>query len=240
MKVVICDDEKSICTSLENIINRFMEENKIKCETDILFSGEELGRYMKENEDIDVLFLDIQLPDRSGVEIGAAIREKLENEKIMIIYISSHTQYALSLFRNRPFDFLVKPIKETEIRLVLERVLKIMGRQNDSFSYQTEKITYRIPYKNILYFRSEGRKVIIVTVSGIKSFYGKLNLIAKQVPENVFLRIHKSYLINFDFVAEYAYEEIKMVNGEHLTVSKANRVEVRRKILSRRREADND
>ena len=135
MRIVICDDEKSICTSLENIINRFMEENKIKCETDILFSGEELGRYMKENEDIDVLFLDIQLPDRSGVEIGAAIREKLENEKIMIIYISSHTQYALSLFRNRPFDFLVKPVRETEIRQVLERVLKVMGRQNDSFSY---------------------------------------------------------------------------------------------------------
>ena len=65
----------------------------------------------------------------------------------------------------------------------------------------------------------------------IRTFYGKLNEIEKRIPENVFLRIHKSYLVNKNYVKEFTYEWVKMLNGDVLNISKINRADVRRKIL---------
>ena len=59
----------------------------------------------------------------------------------------------------------------------------------------------------------------------------KLDEIEKRIPENVFLRIHKSYLVNKNYVKEFTYEWVKMLNGDVLNISKINRADVRRKIL---------
>ena len=73
----------------------------------------------------------------------------------------------------------------------------------------------------------------IVMCHEIKNFYGKLTEIEKKLPAYLFLNIHKSYLINFNYVSEYTYEWVKMVNGDILNISKANRTAVRKKILER-------
>ena len=65
----------------------------------------------------------------------------------------------------------------------------------------------------------------------VKSFYGKLNEIEERIPEDGFLRIHKSYLVNRNYVKEFTYEWVKMLNGDVLNISKINRADVRRKIL---------
>lgn len=63
-----------------------------------------------------------------------------------------------------------------------------------------------------------------------KTFYGKLSAIEEQAPD-FFLKIHKSYLINRNYVKEFTYEQVKMTNGDLLSISKVNRADVRRKIL---------
>lgn len=63
------------------------------------------------------------------------------------------------------------------------------------------------------------------------SFYGKLSEIEQMCPNGLFLRIHKSYLINMHHVKEITYKWIKMVNGDVLDISKSNRVAVRRKLM---------
>ena len=74
------------------------------------------------------------------------------------------------------------------------------------FEFQTQNSTYRISYKDILYFQSTGRKINIVMKKEIRTFYGKLNEIEKRIPENVFLRIHKSYLVNKNYVKEFTHK----------------------------------
>lgn len=58
-----------------------------------------------------------------------------------------------------------------------------------------------------------------------------MNEIEEKIPENLFLRIHKSYLVNKNYVKEFTYEWVKMINGDILNISKTNRPDVRRKIL---------
>lgn len=82
-----------------------------------------------------------------------------------------------------------------------------------------------------MYFQSVGRKINIIMKKGVKPFYGKLNEIEERIPEDIFLRIHKSYLVNRKYVKEFTYEWVKMLNGDVLNISKINRADVRRKIL---------
>ena len=126
---------------------------------------------------------------------------------------------------------LFSDIQLSNSRHVMEKIFSIIGKNECNFEYKNQGNSYRIMYKDILYFQSTGRKINIVMKKEIRTFYGKLNEIEKRIPENVFLRIHKSYLVNKNYVKEFTYEWVKMLNGDVLNISKTNRADVRRKIL---------
>ena len=230
MKTIICDDEKSTCSELEEIILKYAKEKSVSLVTEVFYSGDTLLDYLK-REKINILFLDIELPGKDGVMVGKYIREVLEEENIFLVYISSKENYALQLFQNRPFDFLVKPIEQAKIYHVLDNICRISGKNSAEFKFQVQNSTYCILYKDILYFQSDGRKINIVMKKEVRTFYGKLNEIEEKLPENLFLRIHKSYLVNKSYVKGFTYEWVKMLNGDVLNISKINRADVRRKIL---------
>ena len=230
MKAIICDDEKSTCSELEEIILKYAKEKRVPLVTEVFYSGDILLDYLK-REKINILFLDIELPGKDGVMVGKYIREVLEEENIFLVYISSKENYALQLFQNRPFDFLVKPIEQAKIYHVLDNICRISGKNSAEFKFQVQNSTYCILYKDILYFQSDGRKINIVMKKEVRTFYGKLNEIEEKLPENLFLRIHKSYLVNKSYVKGFTYEWVKMLNGDVLNISKITRADVRRKIL---------
>lgn len=233
MRAILCDDEKHTCAELERILTDYASKRGVKLETEVFFSGDTLIDYLSKEESPDILFLDIELPGANGVVIGDYVRRVLENEHIFMIYISSKERYALQLFKNRPFDFLIKPLDAEKIFGVLDNIYRIAGKSNLNFEYQTQGTACRIPYRDILYFQSTGRKIHITTVQGTRSFYGKLTAIEEKLPPYLFLSIHKSYLVNPRYVEEYTYEYVKMTNGDLLTISKANRPKVRKAILER-------
>ena len=85
--------------------------------------------------------------------------------------------------------------------------------------------------QEIYYFRSENKKIHIVTKAGTEFFTGKLDQVASQVPQMLLLRIHKSYLVSYQHIAEFHYEHVKMANWDVLDISKAYRSQVRRQLL---------
>lgn len=119
MRVAICDDSRGICLELENIIESYKKAQGYKIDLEIFYQGEQLIRYLQTQETIDVLFLDVELPDINGIEIGKYIREELKNEQMFIIYISSYEEYSIHLFQNRPLDFLIKPLNEKIVKMKL-------------------------------------------------------------------------------------------------------------------------
>lgn len=231
MRVMICDDEKGTCAELEQMIQNFAFEKCIKLEVDVFFNGDVLIEYLKTEKAPDILFLDIEIPGKNGVEVGKYIREVLKNPDMFLVYISSKKDYALELFQNQPFDFLVKPIKEERLPHIMGKIFNILDRSESNFEYKNQGNSYRIMYKDILYFQSNGRKINIVMKKETRDFYGKLSEVEKACPESLFLRIHKSYLVNMHYVKEITYKWIKMINEDILDISKSNRVEIRRKVM---------
>lgn len=188
--------------------------------------------YLNKGNRIDLLFLDIEMMSLSGIELGYYIRKELNNINIQIVYISLKTSYAMKLFKTQPYDFLVKPIYESDLLQVIEGILKVIETKNQIFSYQNGREIYSIEYDDILYFKSDRHKVLAVTKDKNIVFYGKLNDVAGKVPPQ-FLLIHKSYLINRSYVIKYSFEFIEMKNHDRLSISKAYQKEVRDKLCCR-------
>lgn len=230
LNIGICDDEKTACLELNRMIYQYASDRNIKVDVSTWYTGESLCHFLEDNEKLDLIFLDIELISTDGIEIGNYIRNELENMEVDIIYISSHSSYAMRLFRVQPVDFLIKPFRTEAFEDAMNHFMKCYARKNNIFEYTTKQRQLRIPYCEILYFYSENKKVVIVTKNGVECFHAKLKEIEPMLSHS-FIQIHQSYLINMDYLQELKYETVKMCNGDVLTISQAYRKKVRTQIM---------
>lgn len=239
-RIGICDDDRILCSELEEQIRRISGKMGVKAETEVWESGESLREDLEKSFRLDLLFLDIELVQANGVDVGRFIRNELNDMEMHIVYISSKQNYAMQLFKIQPLDFLIKPVPEDQLREVLSRSIRQRRDSGGYFEYQKGGSVRRIPLKEIVYFMSMDKKIRVVTKSGPEEFYGKLKEAVKGLP-GYFMTIHQSYVVNQDFIAEYTYETVKLTDGEELSISRPYRKEVRGRIRERekrRRAAD--
>lgn len=233
IKIGICDDEIEFCKLLAGYLTKYENKEQIKCEIEIFANGKQYLNYLKDNPPLDLLFLDIELGEYSGVDIGKKIRSSLENEITQIIYVSSKTQYAMELFQVRPMSFLVKPINERSVNDIMNQYRLLYNNQKNYFIYSAAKQTHRVLEENIIYFQSRGRKIILVTNYGKIEFYGKIADVATRLNPNKFCIVHKSYIVNMNCVLQYNGDGMIMVNQQWIPISQSMKSHVDEKILLR-------
>lgn len=226
----ICDDGENICASIENMLLQYAKDQNIQIDTNVWYTGEGLKEYLKAGNQLDILFLDIELFKMTGIEVGNYIRKQLDNMGMQIVYISGKSSYAQQLFKTQPLDFLVKPILQDQINETMETAIRIIKKKEERFEFQQGKQYYYVPMGDIVYLGSEGRKIKVVTMKATFEFYGRLKDVAKRLSED-FVVIHQSYIVNKEYVFRYTYEMVELMNGTILTISLANRKMVRDRIL---------
>jgi DNA-binding LytR/AlgR family response regulator len=234
-RVAICDDQQEICSQIENIILDYRKDVAIEIDVEVFFTGEELCEFIEKEHDFDLIFLDIELGMIDGIEVARRIRQDMNDEITQILYISSKQSYAMDLFESRPLNFLVKPLSEERIIKYIKQAIQLCEKGNLLFEFRMGKIFYKVPYKDIIYFESNDKKIQIVTVKGGYEYYGKLSDIEQIVPNKDFLLIHKSYLVNYMYVSEAWYDTLKLSNGISLPISQTYRKEVRDILIKRRK-----
>lgn len=227
INIAICDDEKAICSQLENILLEYSNSAYLKIDVSVFYSGESLLDYLNQGNSFDLIFLDIELGEINGIEVGRQIRKVHKNFESEIVYISGNDSYDRQLFDVQPLHFIPKPIISSividDLKLALERARRISGY----FKYQKGYDTYKIPISEIIYFESLNRVIKIVTISGTDSFYSSLEDVLFNVSKHQFLQIHRSYLINYNHANVLRYSEVVMSNGETLPISRTKRQEFR-------------
>lgn len=231
-RIGICDDDDIFCTQLENYLEEYAKETEIKVETEIFLSGEDYLRYMEKNRSLDILFLDIKLSGMDGVSVGQKIRSNLTNETIQIVYVSAVQGYAMSLFQNRPMDFLMKPVQKEDVDKVMREYSRLFDGKKNFFEFHIGKTGYRVAADHIMYFQCDGKKIHIVTSdNNDREFYGSMKDVEKQIDMNTFCVIHKSFIVNINYVSEFRIDEVLMSIGITLPISQPMRKKVRQKIL---------
>ncbi len=227
ISIAICDDNKEICSQLENILVEYSSSAYLKIDVSVFYSGESLLDFLNQGNSFELIFLDIELGQINGVEVGRQIRKVFKNLDSEIVYISGNDGYDRQLFDVQPLHFIPKPIIAAIVIEDFKLALKRTGCMRRFFKYQKGYDIHKIPINEIIYFESLNRELKIITVSGTDSFYGRLEDVTLNISKYQFLQIHRSYLINYNQVNILRYSEVVMSNGETLPISRAKRQEFR-------------
>lgn len=225
-EIAICDDEIVIAADIERRLQELCDEAVIEGEFDVFYDGSTLVEHIRNGKRYDIIYLDIEMAQKNGVDAARAIREL--DTKALIIYVTSHESFAKEVFEVSAFRFITKPIDPEIFRKYFMDAKNELLRKPKYFQYQYNKISYRLPIEDIMYFQSDKRVTYIVTASGSQKCYAKLNDIEQRLIEadTCFYRTHQSFLVNPKYVSVYIYDALELTDGTTLTISENRRKKV--------------
>lgn len=226
IRIAIVDDEMQICEQLERLLNECSKQVKIDFQIDIFYSGEGLIDKLKNNQKFDLIFLDIELYQCNGIDVGHFIRDELCDDSTQIAYISGKNGYDRLLFEFRPIHFIEKPATLSKIMNVIDKYIRIYGQQGEVFNYKVNRDNYYVDINQILYFKSDDRKVILVSKNEVDQFYGSVDKITQQLSCKGFFVPHRSYLVNYRFVKCFQLKKVIMTNGDEIPIADNRREDV--------------
>lgn len=226
MEIAICDDDVITTSYIEQLLEPIAKKKMLKLSVDIFYDGRTLADYINQGKRYDIIYLDIEMHDKNGVDTAREIR--LEDKTVKIIYITNHESFAKEVFEVSAYRFITKPIDVSLFeRYFLTAVDEIINKPT-YFRYQYNKVSYRIAINDIMYFQSDRRVTYIITPNGSQKCYEKLNNVEKKLVDSeiYFYRTHQSFLVNPQYVARYTYDAMELIDGTTLAISENRRKKV--------------
>lgn len=224
LNIAICDDVPEICEQISAYIKEYNKDNGENFCAYTANDAKILYEIMKK-QNIDLLFLDIELPCINGVEIGSYIRSKMQDDDMQIVYISAIKDYSMELFHIRPNNFLIKPITKEQITKELDIALKLSNKKEKTFKFCVNKKEIKKKTRDIIYFESSGHKTKIVTINETIEFYKPMKDLYQELKTSGFAMCHNSYLINIDKIIWFSKNAVTMSDGTNIKISRTKRDE---------------
>jgi DNA-binding LytR/AlgR family response regulator len=210
IKCIIIDDEPLAIQLLEKYVQKISF-------LDLVFSSENpisVLEYIKSNE-VDLVFLDIQMPQLSGIDFM-----KISGGKLKYILTTAYSEYALESYEHNVVDYLLKPIS-------FERFEKSTLKAQENFQINDYGITYffiksggqqiRINFSEILYVESIKDYVCIKTENEEYIYLETLKSLETQLPLN-FERVHKSFIVNLDKILKFNSKCLSLISEKEIPI----------------------
>ncbi|MDV7187893.1 LytTR family DNA-binding domain-containing protein [Lutibacter sp. TH_r2] len=233
MKAVIIDDEKRARHLLSSLIKEHCPLITALHEAQDLKSGVALIKEVKPK----IVFLDIEMPEESGLSILDYFSETIDFE---IIFVTAYNHYAIDAFKLSAIDYLLKPIDVLELKAAIIKASKAIENNNTNIQLQKlreslkqlaiDKIALEVPkgilfasHDDIVLFEADGMYTnVILKNSKPKIICKPLKHFVEQLSNNtLFFKCHRSYLINLKYVDELIKED-----GDYLVMSTKKRIPI--------------
>ena len=224
-RVAIVDDEKSLLPKVDSLIrNSFHSEIDVR-----IFSSSLEFLNFPEIENIDVLFLDIDMPDLNGFQLADKLRNISKN--VTIIFMSHLEHLVYQSFSFSPFWFVRKSSLETDLNEAIAHYED--SRIEEKFSFQTGVVTRTHSFSEILYFESMSHD-IYVHLTNMEIYKinrdGGFNLqsLESSLSGKGFIRVHKSYLVNYEHIYVINRQNIELKNQETIQINPHKTSEIKK------------
>lgn len=230
IKAVIVDDEINCISSLRILFDEISADIEVVGEATRVEQGVEIIK--KENPDL--VFLDIEMPKKSGFDLLKAF----DKPNFKVIFITGYSHYAIQAIKFSALDYILKPIDKEELAAAIKRSREEIGSQKsrlENFEKLLERPTpnfivipstngySKVPLNTILYIEAQsGNYSIFYTNVGKTLVATKpLNYYENLLPQNSFFRCHRSYVVNINKIKEWESlnNELVLQNETRLRVS---------------------
>lgn len=195
---IIVEDEQLAIDILTNYIDKI---DNLTC-LGTFFNASEASVFLLQNK-VDIIFVDIELPDMKGTDF---VKSLMGKEKV--IFTTAYESYAIDAFNLNAIDYLTKPINFNRF---VQAINKTHLFEQDSSSENTKnrnKLFVKVDNKivnitleDILYIKSLQKYVAIYTKSGEYVTMTSMYKLLESLPESMFFRIHKSFIVNIDHIS---------------------------------------
>lgn len=232
IRAAICDDDDSICSQMRGIVDTAFSEHGISCTITCCSSGCELLKVHCEQQ-FDIVFLDIIMPDQDGFETARQLR--MLSPYTLLLFVTSQEQLVYDSFSYHPFYFLRKGSSNTFQESLSDAVEKIIVylKQHSVISLKLSPGHYQnYQVQDFLYLKSHLHYVNYYQTNG--NYFPVRQTISEaeeQLSPYGFLRIHKQYLINMSKIRRLDIAQlyqVELINGEILAIGRNYGKEVMR------------
>lgn len=230
IKIAICDDEKKAVVLHEQIVKSCLQAQCIGYEiTTYTQSRNLLCDITDDGFFYDLILLDIEMPEISGMEITKQIKTFLPN--IRIIFVTSHLKYAIDAFELSIFRYVPKNNLEVKLSAAVTDAAKLIELESgQEYTIQTANRMEKIPYKDIFYIRRDGKNASIVSGNGTSKVRKSLKQVFDELNAPEFIFIDRGYIVNIIQVMKISDGMAVLKNGKQLPVSRSHLQEVKKKI----------
>ena len=213
MRAIAIDDEPMALEVVRMHAAKVPYLELVACFTDAFKALEYL-----QNEPVDLLFLDIKMPDISGLEFVTSLQKKP-----MVIFTTAYTEHAVTSFELDAIDYLLKPFSLPRFIKACNKaheLLQLRGTTMAAKDYIFLKTGYeqvKVFYDEILYMEAAGNYVTFVLEDKKLLSRMTINELSEQLPADKFIRVHRSYIVAKDRIEKIERHQVT-INGNEVPV----------------------
>jgi DNA-binding LytR/AlgR family response regulator len=205
MNVVIVDDEPLAIDLIKAYLARIPNMKLLETFSDAINAFS----YLK-SVNVDLVFLDINMPEISGIELAKSLKKPP-----MFIFITAYREFAVEGFNLSAVDYLLKPVSFERFKLAIEKAIELntlkANSNQISLNYVVVKSDYqsiKIVTRKIIYIEGLDDYIRIYTVSGIVQTLMSLKSFLELLPENEFIRIHRSFIVSVARITSFSKRSV--------------------------------
>ena len=213
MRIALCDDEPQVTGQLERLIRQYAFDRNYEMSCDRFTGGDELLKQDK----YDLYFLDYRMDGMDGIKLAKALGEKFGGA-VTVCYLTNYDAVAAEIINQgvHADGFLKKPVDPSALNSKLDQFYRM------SFSHRFELRKgkrFRTVYaRDIIYAEASGKQVLLHMSGSVEPFNYLLSELEEILPDGLFFRIHRSYIINLQYVDSYDAKSVTLRNGETLPI----------------------
>lgn len=226
-QVGFCDDEVYQIKVNSLFLNEIASKNGYDFECHGFSSGKQLRNYLASHH-LDLLFLDIDLGDETGIEAAAWVAQNYPDT--IIIFVTGHREFAEEAFEVEALGYLVKPYDIKKIEKVLNKAMNLLGKKAVEESaaeivITDENIKKKISCQDILYIERQQSKSIITTRQKEYQVYETITSLCERLGDS-FIRINQGEIVNNNMIKEIKGNTVFLKNGKEMSIGRTYRKEV--------------
>lgn len=210
MRILICDDDPLMLEQLRAYVTEYFEAAGIKCPEIACFGDG--AALLGDTGEMDLLFLDIEMPGPDGIFIGKSLKQK--NENLIVFIVTSHSEYLDDAMRFHVFRYLSKPLDRSRLFCNLKDAVSLYHSLTVRVPVETRQGVHTLPASSIIAVEAQRRKVIVHAASGDFESIRNMQYWRGLLPKNSFFQSHRSFIVNFRHVTDFDHSLIHLADGQ--------------------------
>lgn len=231
LRILVCDSNSEDMSYLHSLINEYFLVAKSPYIISNCFNPEDAMQDYDNHQVYDIAFINVSEENDKGMQLAHHIRK--HDRQCKIIITSTLKDFAYDSYRVAAYTYILKPYQIIEVKTILTDLDLIFKKIDGKFFTLNSKFGYyRIKYKNIIYMESFKRQVFFHCKDGTTiSVNEKLDTIEEKLNDRRFVRCHKSYLANMDYIDRLENRQFVFINNTAVPIPKESLNTIKSKYL---------